>query len=144
MPGVTCVEGLKQGIIFSLIASLLDSLGLASRKLWGGIEARLVCRIFFFYHWLLVGCLNYNTKVFLLAVVMWALWTIRNKRTLAGQFVRCPSDILFKIHSFLQKWKVLLRGIDHSRLEELAAQVKSWVESFLEKMKTVVVDENLL
>ena len=91
-----------------------------------------------------MGCLNYNTKVFLLAVVMWALWTIRNKRTLAGQFVRCPSDILFKIHSFLQKWKVLLRGIDHSRLEELAAQVKSWVESFLEKMKTVVVDENLL
>jgi len=98
----------------------------------------------FFDNWIPVGCPKYNTKLFLLAITMWALWTIRNKRVMEGRFMRQPANILFKINSFLQKWRVLLKDIDRCNLEKLALQVKTCVESFLEKLRSSPFVEDLL
>ena len=53
--------------------------------------------------WLPFGCNSYMLKLFLLSVVLWALWTSRNKRAIEKKFVPCPFDILFKIKFFVQK-----------------------------------------
>jgi hypothetical protein len=47
--------------------------------------------------WIPMGCDKYNLKLFLLATVMWGLWTTRNKQAIEGKFPRSPSEILFNI-----------------------------------------------
>jgi len=52
-----------------------------------------------------------------------------------GKFPRSPAELLYNCNSFLQKWKVLLRGGERSKVEAWTDQAKSWVEMFLEKLR---------
>ena len=83
--------------------------------------------------WIPLGRRVYHTKLFLLTMVAWTLWTTRNKRTIEGKFPRKPADLLFKTNFFLQKWKPLLRKGDQAKIEVLVAQVKGWTEPFFWK-----------
>ena len=47
---------------------------------------------------------------------------------------RSPTELLYNCNSFLQKWKVLLRGGERSKVEAWTDQARSWVEMFLEKL----------
>ena len=60
-------------------------------------------------NWIPLGCQDYNSKLFLSTIVLWMLWTARNKRMIEGKFPRYPTELLFKFNMFLQRWKVLLR-----------------------------------
>jgi hypothetical protein len=91
--------------------------------------------------WLPFGCANYNLKLVLLTTVMWGLWTTRNKRAIEGKFPRAPSDILFKINAFLQRWKVRLRNEDQHNLQKLEGQVRGWMEEFLLKLNSRPPDD---
>ena len=89
----------------------------------------------FLDNWIPLGCRDYSSKLFLSTIVFWALWIIRNKRVIEGKFPRYPTELLIKSNKFLQKWKVLLRGEDQVKIEGWVAQVKGWLESFMEKLR---------
>ena len=89
----------------------------------------------FLDNWIPLGCRDYSSKLFLSTIVFWALWIIRNKRVIEGKFPRYPTELLIKSNMFLQKWKVLLRGEDQVKIEGWVAQVKGWLESFMEKLR---------
>jgi len=89
----------------------------------------------FLDNWIPLGCKDYSPKLFISTIVCWALWTTRNKRVVEGKFPRYPTELLIKSNMFLQRWKTLLRGNDLVKIEEWVAQVKGWLETFLEKMR---------
>ena len=94
--------------------------------------------------WIPLGCRDYNLKLFLFASVLWGLWTTRNKRAIEGKFPRSPTDVLFKIHAFLQRWRVRLRSEDQDKLANLEGQVRSWTEEFLLQLRGRPPDEDFL
>ncbi|RLN08689.1 hypothetical protein C2845_PM11G29210 [Panicum miliaceum] len=51
-----------------------------------------------------------------------------------GVFIKSPTDAIFKINFFLQKWKGLLRAEARRDLEVWEIQIKAWVEGFLEQI----------
>jgi len=55
-------------------------------------------------------------------MVIWTLWTSRNKWVIEGMLPRYPADLLFKTNAFLQKWKVLLREGDQTKIKDWARQ----------------------
>ena len=60
-----------------------------------------------------------------LGAIAWALWTMRNKALIEGQFIKHPADILYKMMSFMQLWKLLARPKDRGRVRELVAKVRA-------------------
>ena len=94
--------------------------------------------------WILLGCRDYNPKLFLSTIVLWAIWTSWNKRAIEGKFPRYPTELLIKSNMFLQRWKVLLRGEDQGKIEAWVAQVKGWLESFMEKLRRRPPEDNFL
>ena len=80
--------------------------------------------------WLPLDNKDYSLKLFLLILVPWALWTVRNKRVMESKYSRRPIDVLFKINFFLQKWGVPLKSEDKAKNEQLKKQVQMWVERF--------------
>ena len=89
----------------------------------------------FLESWLPLGCRNYKAKMMLFARVLWTLKTVRNKMAIKGVFVQAPSSIIFKFDSFIQRWRQLLRASDRATLDGWRAQVKGWMEAFLEKIR---------
>jgi hypothetical protein len=71
-----------------------------------------------------------QTKTFLVGVVFWVLWNTRNKLVIEGVCPRTPSDVMHKILSFVQRWRVLLGGENQSKLDVKATQVRAWLERF--------------
>jgi hypothetical protein len=53
--------------------------------------------------WLHMNDNEYEFKLFILTIVLWALWTTRNKMVMEAVFPSDPADVLFKIYTFLQK-----------------------------------------
>jgi hypothetical protein len=51
------------------------------------------------------GGVDYGLKLFALAIVLWLLWTTRNKMPIEGVFQKNPTDILFKIRVCIQRWR---------------------------------------
>ena len=97
----------------------------------------------FLDNWVPSGCSQHDLKMTVLSTVMWALWNARNKMAIEGVFIRCPTDIIFRINFFLQRWKVLLRGEDRADLETWELQVSAWVENFLEKLRDRPPDQDV-
>ena len=85
-----------------------------------------------FEHWIPLGCKEYNLKLFNFTIVAWALWLTRNKTRIQNIFPRSPASIIYKIHSLLQKWEILLRRPDGGKTEGLREQVISWLKNFEE------------
>ena len=92
-------------------------------------------------NWIPLGGADYNSKLFTFAIILWSIWTSRNKRMIEGKFPRSPTELLYNCNSFLQKWKVLLRGGERSKVEAWTDQAKSWVEMFLEKLRNRPQDD---
>jgi len=85
--------------------------------------------------WLPLGCRDYGVKMVVLAGLLWTLWNVRNKMAIEGVFLRAPTNIIFKFDSFIQRWRRLLRESDRTTLDGWNAQVKGWVEKFLERVR---------
>jgi hypothetical protein len=85
--------------------------------------------------WLHMNDDEYKFKLFLFTMVLWVLWITRNKMVLEGVFPSDPADVLFKIYTFLQKWKPRLRCSDVEKLDVLIVQVHGWIMGFLEERR---------
>lgn len=88
-----------------------------------------------FANWLLIHDKQYKLKVFLLAIVMWVLWNVRNKMSTEGVYPNDPADLLFKINASLQKWRGRLAHEDCGQLRAWTTQAKEWIEAFLEERR---------
>jgi len=80
----------------------------------------------FFAFWLPLQCQDSHLKLFHFAIVVWALWTMRNKITIDQKFSISPPDVLHKIDFFSQKWGVLLSEKERLNLENSRSRVMSW------------------
>jgi len=60
----------------------------------------------------------------------------RNNCVIKGKFPRSLAEILFKINALLQKWKVLLRSGELSKLEEMAQRMDGSVPVEAERKTT--------
>lgn len=78
---------------------------------------------------------NYNLIIFCLAIVLWGLWTTRNKYSIEEIFPSQPTDVLFKINMWMQKWQVLLKGDHRTTLEDRIKCTRGWLENFLREAK---------
>ena len=56
--------------------------------------------------------------------IAWALWTTRNKALIEGHF-KHPADLLYKMVSFLQLWKLLAKLQDRGHVQELVTKVRA-------------------
>lgn len=63
----------------------------------------------FFDNWLPLNSKQYHVKLFAFSVVLWSIWTTRNKMGIERKFQRSTNEVFHKMFNFLQKWKILLR-----------------------------------
>lgn len=59
--------------------------------------------------WIPLG-LDYHIKLFIFTIILWDLWTVRNKMGIDGSFLaRRMKCFIIKIFMLLQKWRILLK-----------------------------------
>ena len=85
--------------------------------------------------WLPLGCKDYRVKLLFFAAVLWSLWITRNKMTIEGVFIKSPSNVIFKLDSFIQRWRKMLCASDGEMVESWRTQVQGWLEEFLERLR---------
>jgi hypothetical protein len=93
--------------------------------------------------WVPLGCDNYKPKLFAMGVFLWILWITRNKFAIEGVCPNSPSDVLYKILSYLQRWRVLLKGSEQAGVDAKALQIKGWLAHFQELLKQSPRDAEL-
>jgi hypothetical protein len=59
-------------------------------------------------------------KLFSFPVVVWSLWTTRNKMSIEGVYLHRPTGIFCKILNCLQRWRARLKCTDLTDKVELA------------------------
>jgi hypothetical protein len=91
--------------------------------------------------WIPLGCSDYKLKLFILGVVLWILWTTRNKFAIEGGCPTSPADVVHKILSYLQRWRLLLKG-EQARMDARATQIRSWLACFREKLRSSASPED--
>lgn len=57
----------------------------------------------FMDNWARRGVNNISLVLYCFSIVLWGLWTTRNKYAIEGVFPTKPGDILFKINTLMQK-----------------------------------------
>jgi hypothetical protein len=87
-------------------------------------------------NWIPLGCSDYKFKIFVLGVVLWAIWVTRNKIAIEGVAPKSPTDVLHKIHSFLQKWRALLGAGEQKKVDDTAAQLQGWMKKLREELRS--------
>jgi len=80
--------------------------------------------------WLPTGTRDYQLKLFVFSFLFWGLWTTRNKSSIDGVFPKSPTEPLFKILSFLQKWRLVLKEHNRKKLEVQTQRVVNWLGEF--------------
>lgn len=90
------------------------------------------------------GGRNLNLVYFCFAIVLWGLWTTRNKWAIEGIFPRHPSDFLFKINMMMQKWRILLRDGERTTLDGKIKRAEDWVEDFKKKCRERPPEEDFM
>jgi hypothetical protein len=81
--------------------------------------------------WVPLGC----NKLFLFTVVFWCCGNPEIKCREKGVFVRSPTEIMFRILSSLQRWRVLLKAAEQKTLDEQMLQVKEWMKSSVSQVR---------
>jgi hypothetical protein len=94
--------------------------------------------------WLPLGCKSYNLKFFSMSVVLWVLCLARNKMAIEGVFVRNPTELLQKVCVFLQRWKLRLKPVEQSHLEEGERRLGGWIKDFKEKARPWPPEESFI
>jgi hypothetical protein len=61
---------------------------------------------------------------FTFAAQCWALWNIRNKLAMEGKLINNPADVFFHMHSYMQRWRVLVRPRDRATLDVVMEGVR--------------------
>jgi hypothetical protein len=64
-------------------------------------------------------------------MVLWAIWTTRNKTAIEGVMIRKPTDIFHKIFVCMQRWQAWLKCTDQAHQEHWTAQVRGWLMDFV-------------
>lgn len=73
---------------------------------------------------------DYHTKLFMSTIVLWGLWTARNKMGIEKIFPRNSNEIFHNFFVFLQKWRILLREQSAPYLDDKITRMKSWAAVF--------------
>ena len=60
----------------------------------------------------MTGYRNYQIKLYILSVILWCLWTVRNKMSIEKVFLGSSKEVFYKILICLQKWRRLLKEDD--------------------------------
>jgi len=82
--------------------------------------------------------------LFLIVVSFWVLWTTRNKGMICGEFMGNPTELLFKLFSYLQRWLKRLNAGDQGRLDLMTKTTRAWTENFMVQRRVVVSLEDFL
>jgi hypothetical protein len=98
----------------------------------------------FLENWLLLHDGGYGLKLYELTMTLWSLWMTCNKMAIEGVFPKDPADILFKIHTCLQRWRARLECTEAAKLDEMMAQARGWTEAFLERRKDCLPVESFI
>jgi hypothetical protein len=75
--------------------------------------------------------------------VLWIFWITRNKFAIEGVYPNAPSDIVYKILSYLQQWRVLLKGGDQSAMDDKEQEARVWLAQFQERLTRTPNEEML-
>ena len=62
--------------------------------------------------------------IFLFGCVAWSLWLIRNDFVFNDVVITSPVVALFRAISYMQRWKILSKGEDRRKLEEVIEMLK--------------------
>lgn len=76
--------------------------------------------------WVTRGGRNSNLVIFCLAAVLWSLWSTRNIYAIEGVFPKHSTDILYKIITYMQKWRALLKEGEKEMLDPRIETMKRW------------------
>lgn len=89
----------------------------------------------FMENWVRIGGKKANLTIFCLAIVLWGLWTTRNKIAIEGTYPSQPIEVLFKINVLSQKWRGLLKEEEKAILEERTKTTEEWLKEFIQECK---------
>lgn len=76
------------------------------------------------------GATDYNVILFSFAASVWTLWNVRNRGAFEGVYPRQPMDMIYKFLSCLQRWRTLLTGDEHTKLDNFMKTVEEWSKDF--------------
>jgi len=68
---------------------------------------------------------------------------VRNKCSIKGVFPKSPSEPLFKILSYLQRWRLALKEHDREKLDEQLQQMSSWLRGFACRPRNMALEDFL-
>jgi hypothetical protein len=91
-----------------------------------------------FDYWVPLGCSDYHIKFFILSIILWGLWNIRNKGD--REEIQSSNDGFRKIFSFMQKWRLLLKPGDAKYMDGKVQRMKEWLETFWKLTKDMEVE----
>lgn len=94
----------------------------------------------FFDNWLVLGSKNYHVKLFMFVIVLWGLWTVRNKMCIEKRFPKSSHEVFDKILQLMQKWRVLLKEQDTRFIDSSLKEVKTWLLKFWEHTESLEVE----
>jgi CRISPR/Cas system CMR-associated protein Cmr1 (group 7 of RAMP superfamily) len=63
-------------------------------------------------------------------IVLWGLWNVRNKIGDREKVSRSSIEVFYKIFSFTQKWRILLKEGGARFLDDRLGRMKSWLTVF--------------
>lgn len=80
------------------------------------------------FDWIPLKSHSYQIKLFMLLAVMWSLWTIG--KSIEKTFLRSSNEVFYKIFTFMQRWRVLLKERAAIFQDDKIVEVKTWLQAF--------------
>lgn len=139
MRDVVCVGNWKLWIIFFFKCHIARSIWFCFKEAlgWDKIPSSVSDVM---ENWIPLGIRNYHIKLFTLIVVLWGIWSVRNKMAIEKKFPKSSNEVLVKIFKFMLKWRALLKGQDVQFLDEKLETVKKWLEDFWSRTNDMEVE----
>lgn len=74
--------------------------------------------------------ISQSLRLFLIAVLVWALWHNRNKMAIEKKFPSSTTVIMYDAISFMQSWGLLLKTEESKGLKNILELMKCWIHIF--------------